>query len=180
MHTKSTRFLFKIPVLQTLFFPIRMWESCPLNFRLIQTTWDWNLDPEAFQTEGLGAIWQDAALQNAMAFADAPWSSCLHKPIPPQTTLSAEHKAHISLSITSAEPGCAQKQWERFRHGGEQSLLFPLFTPLRRHSLSLICFTLEIWSQVGTDCSRAGGICNVTTFLMSSIEPKMIACVYFS
>lgn len=175
------RFLFKIPVLQRLSFPIRMWESFPLNFRLIQTTWVWNLAPETFQTEGLGAIWQDAALQNAMAFADAPWSSCLREPIPPQTILSAEHEAHISLSITSAEPGCMWRQWERFRSGGEWSLLFPLFTPLRRRSPSPMCFTLEIWSQVGADCSRAGGICNAITFLMSrpSVEPKVIACVFF-
>lgn len=95
MPTEAMWFLFKIPGLQRLSFPISMWESFTLNFRLIQTTWVWNLAPE---TLGLGAIWQDAALQNVMAFADAPWSFCLHKPIPPQNHIvSWARGTHLPL-----------------------------------------------------------------------------------
>lgn len=98
MHTEAMWFLFKIPVLQRLSFPIRMWERFTLNFRLIQTTWVWNLASVTFQTEGLGTIRQDAALQNVMAFADAPWSSCLHKPILPQNHIvSWAQGTHLPL-----------------------------------------------------------------------------------
>lgn len=78
-----------------------MWESFPLNFKLIQTTWVWNLAPEIFQPKGLGATWQDAALQKVMALTDAPWSSCLHKPIPPQ---SPSPYCRLSTRRTSPSP----------------------------------------------------------------------------
>lgn len=181
MHTKTVQFLFKIPVLQRLFFPVRMWESFPLNFKLIQTTWVWNLAPEIFQPKGLGATWQDAALQKVMALTDAPWSSCLHKPIPPQTILLTEHETHISLPCTSAKPERMWRQWERFWSSRELLLLFPLFTPFH---IRPMCLTLGTWSQVGADCLQVGSICNATssvTFWMPrpALEPKIISWIYF-
>lgn len=181
MHTKTVQFLFKIPVLQRLFFPVRMWESFPLNFKLIQTTWIWNLAPEIFQPKGLGATWQDAALQKVMALTAAPWSSCLHKPIPPQTILSTEHETHISLPCTSAKPERMWRQWERFWSSRELLLLFPLFTPFH---IRPMCLTLGTWSQVGADCLQVGSICNATssvTFWMPrpALEPKIISWIYF-
>lgn len=103
--------LFKIPVLQRLSFPIRMWESFTLNFRLIQTTRVWNLAPKTFQTEDLGAIWQDATLQNVMAFAGVPWSSCLHKPIPPQNHIvSWARGTHPSPSPLLSWSACGDSE----------------------------------------------------------------------
>lgn len=161
---------------------VRKLPSFPLNFKLIQTTWVWNLAPEIFQPKGLGATWQDAALQKVMALTDAPWSSCLHKPIPPQTILSTEHETHISFPCTSAEPGRMWRQWERSWSSRELLLLFPLFTPFHIHPM---CLTPGTWSQVGADCLQVGGVCNATssvTFWMPrpALEPKIISWIYFS
>lgn len=59
---------------------------------------------------------------------------------------------------------------------------FPFFTTLQRHNPSPICLTLEVWSQEGANCLRAGGICSAITFWMSrpSVEPKILTCVYTS
>lgn len=171
-------FIFKIPMLQRLSFPIRKWESFTLNFRLIQTTWVWNLAPETFQTEGLGAIWQDAALQNVMASLIFLSSQANSSP-KPYCQLSTRHTSP-SPSPLLGWGACGDSE-STSGMAGSHHCYFPFSTLSADVAQSLMSCAFGIQSQVRANCPRTGSICNAIIFLMSApLELKIPVRVYFS